>query len=96
MGTNLFYPRFSLLISLIYLTTSNVKSFADNTSLFSVTHDVDAFARELNNLEKLSDWSFQLKISFNEISIQPCFSGILLCLRLTLIYTDNISKASSK
>ena len=90
MGTNLSYPRFSLLISLIYLTTSNVKSFADNTSLFSVTHDVDAFAREL------SDWSFQLKISFNEISIQPCFSGILLCLRLTLIYTDNISKASSK
>ena len=46
--------------------SSNVKLFADNTSLFSVTHDVNVFARELSDdLRKISNCAFQLKMSFN-------------------------------
>ena len=39
--------------------TSNAKLFADDTSLFSVVHDVNTFAKELN------DQGFQWKMSFN-------------------------------
>ena len=46
--------------------SSNVKLFADNTSLFSVTYDANVFARELNDdLRKISNCAFQLKMSFN-------------------------------
>ena len=46
--------------------SSNVKLFADDTSLFSVVHDVNASARELNNdLKKINKWAFQWKMSFN-------------------------------
>ena len=38
--------------------SSNVKIFADDTSLFSVTHNVNVSARELNDeLRKISIWS---------------------------------------
>ena len=60
------------LLFLIYISdlsdnlSSNVKLFADNTSLFSVTHDVNVSARELNDdLRKISNWAFQWKMSFN-------------------------------
>ena len=44
--------------------SSNVKLFANDTSLFSV--DVSASARELNNdLKKINKWAFQWKMSFN-------------------------------
>ena len=40
--------------------------FADDTSLFSVIHDVDASANELNNdLHQINKWAFQWKMSFN-------------------------------
>ena len=40
--------------------------FADDTSLFSVIHDVDAYANELNNdLYQINKWAFQWKMSFN-------------------------------
>ena len=46
--------------------SSNVELFADDISLFSVTHDVNVSARELNNdLRKISNWAYQWKISFN-------------------------------
>ena len=42
--------------------SSNIKLFADDTSLFSVVHDVNASAREINDdLKKIYKW----KISFN-------------------------------
>ena len=48
------------------MTNSNVKLFADDTSLFSVVHDVNASARELNDdLKKINKWAFQWKMSFN-------------------------------
>ena len=60
------------LLFLIYINdladdlSSNVKLFADDTSLFSVVHDVNASARELNDdLKKINKWAFQWKMSFN-------------------------------
>ena len=46
--------------------SSNVKLFADDTSLFFFTHDVNVSASELNDdLRKTSNWAFQWKMSFN-------------------------------
>ena len=60
------------LLFLIYINDlsdnliSNAKLFADDTSLFSVVHDVNTSAKELNDhLKKVSDWAFQWKMSFN-------------------------------
>ena len=60
------------LLFLIYINnlseglSSNPKLFADDTSLFSVIHDSNTSARELNNdLAKINRWAFQWKISFN-------------------------------
>ena len=57
-------------LRLNYLLTiqqsSNVKLFADDTSLFSVTHEINVSARELNDdLRKISNRAFQSKMSFN-------------------------------
>ena len=59
------------LLFLIYINdlsdnlSSNIKLFVDNTSLFSVTHDVKLSARELNDdLRKISNWAFQWKRSY--------------------------------
>ena len=44
----------------------NAKLLADNTSLFSVIHNVDTSANELNNdLYQINKWAFQWKMSFN-------------------------------
>ena len=60
------------LLFLIYINDlsnnlpSNVKLFADNTSLFSVTHDVNLPAKKLNDdLRKISNLAFQWRMSFN-------------------------------
>ena len=46
--------------------SSNAKLFADETSLFSVIHDVDTSANELNNdLYQINKWAFRWKTSFN-------------------------------
>ena len=58
-------PQASILALLLFLIfvndlsdnlTSNVKLFAENTSLFQVVHDVNTFAKELNeDLKKVND-----------------------------------------
>ena len=60
------------LLFLIYINDlsknlkANAKLFADDTSLFSVVYDVNTSARELNDdLQKVNDWAFQWKMSFN-------------------------------
>ena len=60
------------LLFLIYINnlsgdlSSNAKLFADDTSLFSVTHDITTSANELNNdLKKISNWAFRWKMKFN-------------------------------
>ena len=46
--------------------SSNTKLFAGDTSLFSVVHNIDSSAAELNNdLAKISHWEQQWKGSFN-------------------------------
>ena len=45
---------------------SDVKLFADDTSLFSVIHDVDASSATLNNdLVKIQEWTYHWGMSFN-------------------------------
>ena len=45
---------------------SNPKLFADNTSLFSVIHNIKSTANNLNSdLMKVSNWAFQQKMRFN-------------------------------
>ena len=60
------------LLFLVYINdladglSSNAKLFADDTSLFSVIHDVGTSANELNNdLYEINKWAFQWKMSFN-------------------------------
>ena len=48
------------------IVSSKAKLFADDTSLFSVMHDITTSTNELkNDLKKISDWDFQWKMSFN-------------------------------
>ena len=45
---------------------SNVKLFADDTSLFSVVHNIYESVNLLNShLSKLNQWTLQWKMSFN-------------------------------
>ena len=60
------------LLFLIYVNdlpdglSSNSKLSPDDTSLFSVVHDINTFAIELNSdLKKNNDWAFQWKMTFN-------------------------------
>ena len=47
-------------------TISTVKLFADDTSLFSIVHDARTTAYELSNdLQKIAEWAYQWKMSFN-------------------------------
>ena len=62
-------PQGSILGPLLFLInindlldnlTSNAKLFADDTSLFSVVHDVSTSAKNLNDdLKKVNDWALQ-------------------------------------
>ena len=46
--------------------SSSVKCFADDTSLFSVVHDIHSSASNLNkDLKSINEWAFQWKMSFN-------------------------------
>ena len=69
------FPQGSIpdpLLFLIYINnlskglSSNARLFADDTSLFSVIHDSNTSALELNSdLAKINRWAFQWKMSFN-------------------------------
>ena len=40
--------------------------FADDTSVFSVVHNIDTSANDLNHdIDKISEWDFQWKMKFN-------------------------------
>ena len=60
------------LLFLIYINDfpdnlcSNPQLFADDTSLFPIVHDLNPSGINLNDdLEKISNWAFQRKMSFN-------------------------------
>ena len=45
---------------------TNPKLFADDTSLFSIVHDLNVSANDLNHdLKKINDWAYQWKMNFN-------------------------------
>ena len=51
---------------------SSIRFFADDTSLFSTVYDPKSSAEELNNdLQKISQWAFQWKMSFNPDPTKP-------------------------
>ena len=57
-----FQPRFDLVDNI----DSDVKIFADDTSLFSVVHDEVITAQQLNrDLERVGLWAWQWKMEFN-------------------------------
>ena len=68
-------PQGSILSSLLFLIyindladdlSSNTKLFADHISLFSVVHNPNTTAKNLNNdFVKVSSWAYQWKMSFN-------------------------------
>ena len=52
--------------------SSNCKLIADDTSFFSVVHDVTISSSELNSdLAKISEWAFKWKMSFNPDPSKP-------------------------
>ena len=60
------------LLFLIYINdlteglSTNAKLFADDTSFFSVIHDIQSSANNLiNDLERISNWATQWKMSFD-------------------------------
>ena len=62
-----------LLLFLIYINdlseglSSNTEILADDTSLFSVIHDSNTSAFEMNSdLANINRWTFQWKMSFNQ------------------------------
>ena len=66
------------LLFLIYINdfldglSSNFKLFANDTSLFSVVHDVTLSSSELNSdLAKIIEWAFKWKMSFNSDPTEP-------------------------
>ena len=51
---------------------SNVKLFADNTSLFSVVKNKEESASDLTNvLDTISKWAYSWKMSFNPDPKKP-------------------------
>ena len=61
-------PRLKLVLcfSITYNMVSTVKFFAFDTSIFSLVSDASISADELNkDLEKISEWVYKWKISFN-------------------------------
>ena len=52
---------------MIYVTIYHLMSnYSDDTSLFSVIHDINLSAGELNkDLKKISEWAFQWEMIFN-------------------------------
>ena len=63
---------------------SSVKFFADDTSLFSVVHDSQVSADELNHdLRLISEWAFQWKMSFNPDPTKQAEEVLFSCKKLS-------------
>ena len=88
------------LLFLIYINDlekgikSGIKFFADDTSLFSIVRDVDISADDLNHdLNLISQWAFQWKMSFNpdpnKQAVQVIFSNKAATQNHPKIYFNN-------
>ena len=80
-------PQGSILGPLLFLIfindlteglTTNVKLFAGDTSLFSVVHDTQTSANDLNkDLEIINNWAFQWKMNFNPDPAKQAYEAFL-------------------
>ena len=89
------------LVFLIYINglsddlSTNPELTADDSSLFSVVHDKNISAKELNNyFQKISNWAYQWKIRFNldplkQIEEVVFSRKISKTNHLTLIFNNN-------
>ena len=60
--------------------STNAKLFADDTSLFSVIHDTQTSANNLNkDLERISNWATQWKMNFNPDTTKQAQEVIFSC-----------------
>ena len=73
------------LLFLIYINdlteglTTNVKLFADDTSVFSIVHDIQTSANDLNkDLKIINDWAFQRKVNFSPDPTKQAHEVILI------------------
>ena len=74
---------------------SSVRFFADDTSLFSIVHDIVVSAEELNHdLNLIKKWAYQWKMSFNPDATKPAeeilFSQKLKSPDHPTIYFNNV------
>ena len=76
----------SPILFLIYINdlteglSTNAKLFADDTSLFSVIHDIQTSAKNLNKgLERISNWATQWKMNFNPDTTKQAQEVIFSC-----------------
>ena len=81
--------------------TTYVKLFSDNTSLFSVVNNASVSASSLNNdLVKIRDWTFNWKMSFNQILPKNrkrlFFSKIIIIIIILNNFTNWASHNSNK
>ena len=75
--------------------SSTVKLFADDTSIFSIVHDIDLSSKQLNDdLKKISDLVYQWKIYFNP-DFPNYFLGKLLGLAVTVVTFNNFPVAGT-
>ena len=75
--------------------SSNPKLFSYDTSLFSVVHDKNTSAKELNNdWRKISNWAYQWKMTFNPNPLKQA-QEVVFSLKMsktnhpTLIFNDS-------
>ena len=108
-SVNAGFPQGSVLGPLVFLIyindlpdglSSNAKVFADDTSLFSVAHDINTSTIELNSdLKKINYWAFQWKMTFNpdrnkqaqEIIFSRKFKKMT---HPSLLFSNNVSKVN--
>ena len=78
-------------------TSSIVKLFADDTSLFSVVQNNNNSASQLNNgLDKVSDWAYIWRMSFNQNNLSKQARAVIFSIKCTKedhpsIYFNDIS-----
>ena len=98
-----------LLSFLIYINDltegvpTNAKLFADNTPLFSVAHDTQTSANDLNkDLEIINNWALQWEMNFNPDSTKQAQEVIFsrkakeICYPPLVFNNTNVSQSSSQ
>ena len=81
--------------------SSNAKLFTDNTSLFSVIHDIQTSPNNLKYLERISNWAAQWKMNFNPDTTKQTqkfiFSRELKKVHPSLLFNNgSVTRTSSK